>query len=111
MFYKTDLPLKIRMDLAFDESIVAELIFGRKKIFFTALHKNPSYTHGSPEFFNFLNELENLYESLKKENPYCIFISGDFTGHSNLWWKDGDTNDEWSETDHLTSRLGLNQLI
>ena len=110
LFYKNDLPLKIRMDLAFDESNVAELILGQRKNFFTALYKSP-YTHGSPEFFKFLNELETLYESLKKENPYCIFISGDFNGHSKFWWKDGDTNVESSEIEQLTSRLGLNQLF
>ena len=33
LFYKNDLPLEIRMDLAFDESIVAEIIFGWKRIF------------------------------------------------------------------------------
>ena len=30
-FYKNDLPLKIRRDLAIDESTVAELVFGQKK--------------------------------------------------------------------------------
>ena len=111
LFYKNDLPLKIRMDLAFDESIVAELIFGRKKIFFTALYRRLSCTHGSQEFFKFLIELKTLYESLKKENTYCIFVSGDFNGHSKLWWKNGDTNAEGNEIEQLTSWLGLNQLI
>ena len=36
LFYKNSLPLKIRPDLAFDETIVVELKFGRK-IFFTVL--------------------------------------------------------------------------
>ena len=84
LFYKNDLPFKIRMDLVFDESIVAEFILGRKKIFFTALYKSPSYTHGSPEFVKFLNQLETLYESLKKVNPYCLFISDVVNGHSKL---------------------------
>ena len=34
LFYKNSLPLKLRNDLAFRESIVVELKFGRKKIFF-----------------------------------------------------------------------------
>ena len=38
LFYKNSLPLKVRNDLSFAESIVVELKFGRKKIFFTALH-------------------------------------------------------------------------
>ena len=32
-FYKESLPLKIREDLSFNESIVFELIFGHKHIF------------------------------------------------------------------------------
>ena len=37
LFYKNSLPIKIRNDLSFDESIVIELNFGRKKFFFTVL--------------------------------------------------------------------------
>ena len=33
IFYKESLPLKIREDLSFNESIVCELIFGHKHIF------------------------------------------------------------------------------
>ena len=34
LFYKKNLPLKIRNDLSFDECIVIEIKHGRKKIFF-----------------------------------------------------------------------------
>ena len=34
LFYKNSLPVIVRNDLSFDESIVVELKFGRKKIFF-----------------------------------------------------------------------------
>ena len=41
LFYKNSLPPKLRNDLAFRESIVVELNFGRKKIFFyPALQKS-----------------------------------------------------------------------
>ena len=33
LLYKDSLPIKIRDDLSFDESIVAELNFGRKKVY------------------------------------------------------------------------------
>ena len=111
LFYKNDLPIKIRSDLAFDETIVAELKFGRKKIFFTVLYRSPSFNHGTPEFSKFLNDLESLNESIKNENPYCTFISGDFNGHSKIWWNDGDSNSEGNEIENLTSQLGLVQLI
>ena len=92
LFYKNDLPIKIRRDLAYDETIVAELKFGRKKIFFTVLYRSPSFNHGTPEFSKFLNDLESLNESIKNENPYYTFISGDFNGHSKIWWNDGDSS-------------------
>ena len=37
LFYKNDLPIKIRDDLLFDESIVVKIVIGRKKIFFTVI--------------------------------------------------------------------------
>ena len=45
LFYKTVLPLKIRDDLSFDESIVAEITFVRKKICFIAFYRSPSFSH------------------------------------------------------------------
>ena len=43
IFYNDTLPIIIRNDLSFDECIVAELRFGRKKIFFTVLYRNPKH--------------------------------------------------------------------
>ena len=40
LFYKNSLPFIIRNDLSFDESIVVEVKFGRKKIFFTVLYRS-----------------------------------------------------------------------
>ena len=111
LFYKDSLSIKIRSDLAFDETIVVELMIGRKKIFFTVLYRSPSKYSGSPEFKNFLSNFENLYANIKKENPYATFFTGDFNGHSEFWWKDGDTNAEGKEIEELTSLLGLKQFI
>ena len=61
IFYKETLPLKIRHDLSFDECIVAELIFGRKKIFFTVLYRNPINKANTPEFVDFIQKFEGLY--------------------------------------------------
>ena len=57
LFYKTSLPLKRREDLSFDESIVVELNFGRKKIFFTVLYRSPSVKGNSPAFNDFLKTI------------------------------------------------------
>ena len=54
LLYKNSLPIKLRNDLAFQESIVVELTFGNKKIFFTVLYRNPTYKSGSVEFNYFL---------------------------------------------------------
>ena len=62
IFYKESLPLKIREDLSFHESIVCELIFGRKHIFFVVLYRNPKYKANSTEFKSFLNNLENMHQ-------------------------------------------------
>ena len=37
LFYKNTLPVNVRRDFFFDESIVVELKFGRKKVFFYCL--------------------------------------------------------------------------
>ena len=50
LLYKNSLPIKVRNDLAFNESIVLELILGMKKIFFTVLYRIPDYKDGSVEF-------------------------------------------------------------
>ena len=111
LFYKNDLPVKIRTDLSFEESIVIEVVFGRKNVFLTVIYKSPSYCHGTPEFELFLNNIEALYENIKKDNPFAVFFAGDFNGHSQLWWNDGDTNAEGKEIEQLTSQMGLNQLL
>ena len=82
-----------------------------KKIFFTVLYRSPSNKVGSPEFDSFISNLNTLYENIKKDNPFATFFTGDFNAHSELWWKNGDTNPEGKEIEELTSMLGLKQLI
>ena len=51
----TKLHLVIRRDLSFDESLVAELKFRNKKVFFTVLYRSPSFNHNSIEFQTFID--------------------------------------------------------
>ena len=74
LFYKNSLRVIVRNDLSFDESVVVELKFGRKKIFFTVLYRTPSCNHTSPEFQDFLSKFETLYSNIKTENPFAIFL-------------------------------------
>ena len=111
IFYKETLPLRLRPDLSFDECIVTELIFGRKKIFFTVLYRNPQSKSQDPEFASFLKQFENLYIKIKNEKPYATFFTGDFNGHSQQWYPEGDTNAEGDLLDNLFADLNLSQMI
>ena len=73
IFYKETLPLWIRQHLSFYKCIVSELIFGRKKLFFTVLYRNPVNEVLSPKFTIFLENLDNLYAKIKKRKPICCF--------------------------------------
>jgi len=111
LFYKNSLPVIVRKDLSFAESIVIELKFGRKKIFFTVLYRSPAFNHSSPEFQAFLANFENLYSKIKTENPFATFFTGDFNAHSQFWWPQGDTTAEGMELEELFTKLALFQLI
>ena len=111
LFFKDTLAIKIKDNISFDETIVVELMIDHKKIFFTVLYRSPSNKVGSPEFDRFLSNLNTLYDNIKKDNPYVTFLTGDFNAHSELWWKNGDTNPEGKKIEELTSLLGLKQLI
>ena len=111
IFYKEYLPLKIRYDLSFEESIVTELKFGHKKIFFTVLYRNPINKFGTPEFSNFVKNFNTLYFKIMNENPYTMFFTGDFNAHSLNWWPQGDNTHEGIQLDNLFSDLNLTQII
>ena len=97
----TKMHKKVRNDLSFDESIVLEPNFGRKKLFFTVLYRSPAFNHTAPEFQAFLLNFENLYSRIKTRNPLAMFFTGDFNGHT--------TNG--TDIDELFTNLGLSQVI
>ena len=111
LFYKNSLPLKHRKDLSFDETIVVELKFGRKKIFFTVVYRSPSVKYNSPDFEGFLQNFKTLHSNIQAENPYANFYTGDFNGHSQNWWTDGDTTPEGKKIDEMFFELNLSQVI
>ena len=97
LFYKNYFPVVVRNDLSFDETIVVEIKFGRKKIFFTVLYRSPAFNHTSFEFLAFLSNFRNLYSKIKAENPFAMFFTGDYNAHSQFWWPDGGTTPEGTE--------------
>ena len=111
LFYRNSLPVVVRNDLSFDESIVVELKFGRKIIFFTVLYRSPAFNHNSLEFQAFLSNFKNLYLKVHAENPFATFFTGDINSHSQFWWPDGDTTLEGMEIENLLTSLGLSQII
>ena len=66
IFYKNSLPLIVRPDLSFDESLVVEVKLQRKKIFFTVLYRSLSAKSNSVEFQTFLRNFRNLKTSQSK---------------------------------------------
>ena len=52
-----------------------------------------------------------MYINIKNENPFASYFTGDFNGHSELWWPGGDTNPEGREIEEMASLVGLKQLI
>ena len=90
-FYKHYLSVIVQNDLSFDESIVVELTFGRKKIFFTVLYRTHAFNHTTHELQAFLSNFENPYSNIKTENPSAIFFTREPNKHSQFWWPDCDT--------------------
>ena len=111
LLFKNSLPVIVRNDLSFDESIVIELKFGRKKIFFIVLYRSPAFNHNSLEFQAFLSNFKSLHSKIQGENPFAMFFTGDFNAHSQFWWPDGDSNPEGMEFENLFTSLGLSQII
>ena len=65
----------------------------------------------SSEFNDFINNFITLHSKIQSENPHAVFFTGDFNGHSQFWWPDGDTNPEVKEIEELFSSLNLSQII
>ena len=111
IFYKESLPLRVRTDLCFDECLVCEIKFARKKIFFTVFYRNPEHKANSIGFETFFENFEQLYHKIYQEKPYASFFTGDVNGHTQAWYPEGDTNSEGSALDELFSSLSLSQII
>ena len=52
IFYKENLPLKIRKDLSFNEWLVSEVLIGKRKVLYSVCYRRPSMKANTPEFEN-----------------------------------------------------------
>ena len=75
------------------------------------MYRSPSVKHNSHEFSEFLRKFKDLHTKIQAENPFATFFTGDFNGHSQFWWPDGDTTPEGKEIEELFSSLYLSQVI
>ena len=71
LFFENSLPVIVRNDLSVDESVVIELKFGRKNIFFSALYRSPFSKHNTPRFRAFLANFKRLHSNIQAENPFA----------------------------------------
>ena len=111
IFYKENLPLKIRKDRSFSECLVSEVLIGKRKVFYLVCYRSPSMKAYTTEFENYLAGFENLFTNISKNKPYACFIAGGFNAHSLSWWPNGVTNTECLALDNLLTTLDLSQLI
>ena len=93
LYFREDLPIKSRPDLAIlPETIVAEIKIKRKKIFFLLSYRHPNIPIA--EFRDYVSTLEKIYENINLENPSATIICGDFNARSPLFWdKDTETRE------------------
>ena len=68
-----------------DKTIVAEIKIKRKNIFFVLSYRHPNQTLDEVNLY--MQNLENIYESIKKENPAATIICGDYNATSTIFWK------------------------
>ena len=103
-------PIKERCDLdILPETIVAEIKFNRKKIFIVLSYCHPNMPNN--EFAEYTNLLENIYESIRNENPTVSILCGDFNARSPLFWEGDVENKEGRLFDIILISSHLVQLI
>ena len=75
LYFKEYLPIKERCDLeSLPETIVAEIKLHRKKFFIVLSYCHPNMSND--KFDEYLNLLQSIYESIRKENPSVLFYVG-----------------------------------
>ena len=110
LYFKESLPIKNRWDLAIlPETIVAEIKFNKKKIFIVLSYCHPNMPNN--EFAEYMCLLENIYESIRKENPTVSILCGDFNAKSPLFWEGDTENNEGRLFNNFLISNHLEQLI
>ena len=110
LYFREDLPIKSRADLAImPETIVAEIKLNRKKIFFVLSYRHPNIPMA--EVKNYISSLENILEMIGKEKPSAIILSGDFNARSPLFWEGDSKSREGELFSELLISNNMEELI
>ena len=97
-------------DLSFDESIVIEIKFGRKKMFLLSYIEVLLLTIPRLNSKSFCQILKNCIQKFNVKTLLQHFTLA-ILMHTQLCWPDGDTNPEGVEIENLFTSLGLSQII
>ena len=93
LYFKESFPIKERCDLEMlPETTVAEITVDRKKVFIVLSYRHPNMSND--ESVQYMSILENIYESIRKENPTVSILCRDFNARSPLFWKGDSENHE-----------------
>ena len=110
IYCKENIPIKRRKDSEIlQESVVTEITFGRKKVFFIVLYRHPHQT--SDEFGLFFDRLQLTVDRIKSLKPHRIVITGDFNCRTKQWWPGDVELPEGSALDEFIESNNLSQLI
>ena len=109
LYHRNDLPVKNRTDLQIPNSIVVEIHISRKKIFFIASYRKPSQT--SPEFDQYIKNLDEILTKIKNENPYMTIMTGDFNAKHTEWYSEDNTDKFGDKIHELFAYHSLTQTV
>ena len=110
VYYKEDLPVEPRYDLAdLDQCVVLEIRVKRSKCFVSCMYRSPS--DSNDEMNDFCQKFESTCSKIALENPLASFILGDFNAKSAKWWEYGETNACGLLLDDISTTYNYTQLI
>ena len=88
LFFKEHMPIVHRNDLEFiDETVVAEIKLKNKKIFVILSYRPPSQ-RSNDDITTYCMGLQRIVDTILKEKPSLIVLTGDFNARSPLFWED-----------------------
>ena len=110
LYFKESLPNKERCDLEIlPETNVPEIKVRKKKVFIVLSYRHPNMSND--ELVEYMHFLENIHESIRKENPTVSILCRDFNARSPMFWEGDSENDARRLFDNFLISNNLDQLI